>query len=323
MFLLLVKGISFYRAGEENVQKIIFERICPVYYYDLVREGRIQYFAMDEVVSVDKLALIARMDSPEHGFFQVYSKDLNTVEKTFPDLYESILKENEEQIHLAQESQDRKRIGADLISSQFRFLDEWVFACKMNDFTNVINQFKANLYFVPLNQKPFVVYAITILEKIILKKTNLLTKQCCFLFFLLKFSKSLDLEEMFGIMFAFIFKDLGLLTIPSGPEEDLYKKHPYLSSFILKKYFPTAPGFCLTLIEQHEERANGMGFPRRLIADSIHPFSKYLIFTETFLATEDIIKSQTTFRGEYPEVFNDLNDKNQFLVTAIVKELSK
>ncbi|MDA8793636.1 hypothetical protein N9N67_10325 [Bacteriovoracaceae bacterium] len=320
---MLVKGISFYQAGEENVQQIIFERICPVYYYDIRREGRIQYFSLDEVVSVDKLALIANMDKEEHGFFQIYSKDLLVVEKTFPDLFNSILGENQEQISLAQESLDRRKIGSDLISSKFRFLDEWILACKMNDFSNIINQFRANLYFIPLNQKPFVVYTITILEKIILKKSNLLTIQCSFLFFLLKFSKSLDLEEMFGILFSFMFKDVGLLTIPSQPEEDLFKKHPYLSSFILKKYFPTAPGFCLTLIEQHEERANGMGFPRRLIADSIHPFSKYLIFTETFLANDDLVKSQTTFRSLFPEVFNDLNDNNQFLVSAIAREISK
>lgn len=102
----------------------------------------------------------------------------------------------------------------------------------------------------------------------------------------LRLSKS----ELQILEYAAILHDIGKVGIPSDilhkpgkltPEEyEIICKHPTVGVEILKDipYLNTIR----TIIEQHHERVDGRGYPKKLREEEIHPFAQILCITDSF-----------------------------------------
>ena len=100
----------------------------------------------------------------------------------------------------------------------------------------------------------------------------------------------LSVNELKTLEYAAILHDIGKVGIPSEilhkPQklnEEEYKlicQHPSMGSEILSD-IPYLDSIRL-IIEQHHERIDGQGYPRRLVEKDIHPFAQILCITDAY-----------------------------------------
>ena len=174
---------------------------------------------------------------------------------------------------------------------EFDFSKAWKNSLKKNNYDQIIEMAKKEIFCFPLNASMTVSNARLLGQ--FLEKDNINNRVVSVTYYFAKMMGITAVEELSDLICAAFFKDIGILFLNYGfenvPTEVLdralqmdYIKHPKISLFLLKKSGVELSDQCLKIIEHHHETPDGSGFPSGLVGASVTSLSQILGVVDQF-----------------------------------------
>lgn len=266
-----------------------------------------------------------------NAYLFIHILDYHDFVEQFPDSKDSIEELNQEILALRDIDFEKKLKRSHLfLKEDPSLLESFSKALEHNDFKEFIFEAKNILSQLALDQcleESF----ISLSSSKIMHYDNTIARELGLglLFYLyLQHEDAKSERELSCVLFALIFKDLGLVQLPISDAQDAlnheyYPKHPFMTFMLFKKLPIEFKELTTRLILEHHEKANGLGFPREKIIEHIHPLSFIVSYVSELSAVLSVKNTNIkgSFVAELISLLNTVADFHQEKMEVFIDQL--
>lgn len=285
-----------------------------LFLFDEARDARIVALHANSEVTQENMDYWIKTER-KGGYLQILRSEIDIFCKDTSTSVDDVKKINAFVLKMENLEKERESLYAKAIAENSFVFKTFISNVSNNNITELIKRVKSEVLLFPLSLSEEVSFTTELVQKIF-NYDILPVKIASFAYMFAKLNKVEDPEVLSSIVLSSLFKDIGYNQINRNQflkniyhDNDLYKKHPMLSLFILAKSGFEFSKLTKRIILEHHELIDGSGFPRGKKEDYIlmasfivHISDQVILLSEGLIDGKkiDIVKAMNTISSEMP-----------------------